>query len=135
MTIRRFFAAPAQFNDSEVTLAPEETRHLRSVLRLRAGDEAQVFDGDGREYACTITDIPKTGAVLRLDREIEPSAPEPELDLTLAVSAYKNDKLDFVIQKAVELGASRLSPVVTHRGEVTLRDTTRRLERWRVRLS
>ena len=131
MTTRRFFAAGGQFIAGNVQLDPDETRHLRNVLRLKCGDEAHVFDGEGHEFLCTVIDIPKSGALLRVEREIEPVAPESGLNLTLAVSAYKNDKLDLVVQKAVELGVSRLSPIVTHRGEVTLRDTIRRAERWR----
>jgi 16S rRNA (uracil1498-N3)-methyltransferase len=131
MTIRRFYASTDRFSDGLVTLSDEETRHLRNVLRVKAGDEAQVFDSAGKEFRCTVIDIPKSGAILRIEGEIEPTAPESDLAVTLAVSAYKNDKLDLVVQKAVELGVARLSPVVTHRGEVTLRDTLKRTERWR----
>ena len=131
MSVRRFFASPGQFNGSEIKLTLEETRHLRNVLRLKSGDEARVFDGEGREFACVIDDIPRSGALLRVTAEIEPAAPESSLDLTLAVAAYKNDKLDLVVQKAVELGVARISPIVTERGEVSIRDTLRRVERWR----
>ena len=129
--MRRFFAPPEHFNSETVTLSGEETRHLRDVLRLKAGDEARVFDGDGGEFLCVITEVRKSAAILRVRDRIEPSAPESVLDLTLAASAYKNDKLDLVVQKAVELGVSRFSPIVTFRGEVKLRDTVKRTERWR----
>jgi 16S rRNA (uracil1498-N3)-methyltransferase len=131
MTVRRFFAAPDQFENRDVTLDQEETRHLRDVLRLKIGDEVNVFDGDGREFRCTITDVQKRLSRLALVEEIEPSAPESNLEIRLAVSAYKSDKLDLVVQKAVELGVARLSPIVTARGEVKLKDTERRTERWR----
>lgn len=131
MTIRRFYAAPEQFADDRVTLSHEETRHLRNVLRLRAGDEARLFDGAGREFACVIVDIPRSGAVLNVLREIEPPAPESDLDLTLAAAVYKNDKLDLVVQKAVELGVARFRPLVTQRSEASLRDAVKRTERWR----
>lgn len=129
--MRRFFAPPEHFNAETVQLSTEETRHLRDVLRLKAGDEAHVFDGDGGEFLCVITEVRRSAATLRVLDKVEPTAPESDLDLTLAASVYKSDKLDLVVQKAVELGVSRFSPIVTFRGEVKLRDTAKRTERWR----
>ena len=129
--MRRFFAAPDQFDGSAVTLTAEETRHLRDVLRLRLGEDAHVFDGDGREFKCEIVEIRKSGATLKLLREVMPAAPESRLELTLAATVYKSDKLDLVIQKAVELGVSNFIPVVSFRSEAKLRDATKRLDRWR----
>ena len=128
--MRRFFASREQFDGRSVTLGLEETRHLRDVLRLKAGDEVQVFDGEGREFICRIGEVKKSAATLELIEETKPSAPESDLDLTLVVSVYKSDKLDLVVQKAVELGVARLSPIVTLRSEVKLRDAIKRSERW-----
>ena len=129
--MRRFYASPDQFEGAAVTLSVEETRHLRDVLRLKKGDEASVFDGEGREFACTIDEIRKSGATLTIVSEVEPSAPESKLELTLAATIYKSDKLDLVIQKAVELGVSNFIPVVSFRSEAKLRDAAKRLDRWR----
>ena len=129
--MRRFFAGPEQFTGSDVVLAEEETRHLRDVLRLKAGDDVRVFDGRGNEFRCSIIEIRKAAASLRMIEQVDPAAPESNLELSLAVSVYKSDKLDLVVQKAVELGVSRLSPLITARGEVKLSDTAKRLERWR----
>ena len=129
--MRRFFATPEQFDGSNVTLSAEETRHLRDVLRLKSGDEVQVFDGAGREFLCSIAGIRKNAADLLLVREIDPSAPESKIELTLAAAVYKNDKLDLVVQKAVELGVARMIPLMTFRSEVKTRDLGNRVERWR----
>ncbi len=131
MVIRRFFAGPEQFKGRELTLAEEETRHLRDVLRLKAADEVLVFDGRGNEFRCSIMEIRKTSTELHVITQVEPAAPESALDLTLAVSVYKSDKLDLVVQKAVELGVSRFSPLITSRSEVKLHDPEKRLDRWR----
>src|SRR5687767_5495386 len=129
--MRRFYASPQQFRDDGVTLTTEESRHLRNVLRLKAGDLAQIFDGEGREYVGEVIDARAPEAHLRIVREVEPTAPESQLDLVLATAVYKNDKLDLVVQKAVELGVVRLSPIITSRSETSLRDAAKRIDRWR----
>src|SRR5438067_12500282 len=62
---RRFYAPPEAFahDGARVVLSAEESRHLRDVLRLRAGDEAFVFDGEGREFACVVSETGGRGAL------------------------------------------------------------------------
>jgi 16S rRNA (uracil1498-N3)-methyltransferase len=139
MTRRRFYAPPAAFapGGASVELSAEESRHLRDVLRLRAGDEAFVFDGEGREFACAVAEAGGRGArAARLEvlRAVEPQRPESPLDLTLAVGLLKGEKFDLVVQKATELGAAAVVPLVTKRADVRLRDerdAASRVERWR----
>lgn len=129
--MRRFYAAAEQFLTNSVSLNLEETRHLRDVLRLKEADKVQVFDGNGREFLCEIERIGKKECILQILSEIEPSAPESKLNLTLAVALLKNEKFDLVVQKAVELGVTKLIPLNTKRADVKLKDTEKRLERWR----
>ena len=129
--MKRFYAPPDQFQDQTVALTKEETRHLRDVLRMKPGDEAQVFDGHGHEFLTTIATIGKRETILQIIREIEAPAPESSLDLTMVASVYKNDKFDLVVQKAVELGVSKMTPIVSLRSEAKLEPTMKRTERWR----
>src|SRR5688572_21397687 len=129
--MRRFYAPREQFHEQTIALTTEETRHLRDVLRMKPGDEAQVFDGEGHEFFTTITSIGKRETILHVVRQIEAPAPESPLDLMIAASVYKNDKYDLVVQKAVELGVSRISPIVSLRSEAKLEATMKRTERWR----
>ena len=138
MTRRRFYAPPEAFapDVAGVTLSADESRHLRDVLRLRAGDEAFVFDGEGREFACVVAEAGGRGGAARLDvrARAEPLSPESPLELTLAVALLKGEKFDLVVQKATELGAARVVPVETKRADVRLRnaqDAERKVERWR----
>ncbi|HEX7315231.1 MAG TPA: 16S rRNA (uracil(1498)-N(3))-methyltransferase [Pyrinomonadaceae bacterium] len=138
MSRRRFHAEPQAFlhTPGQVTLSEEESRHLRDVLRLRAGDEARVFDGEGREFLCVVRDAGgrRGGATLDVRGTAEPPSPESPLELTLAVALLKGEKFDLVVQKATELGAARVVPVETKRADVRLRDerdTSKRIERWR----
>jgi 16S rRNA (uracil1498-N3)-methyltransferase len=128
--MRRFFAPPSKITETGVVLDVDETRHLRDVLRFRDGDEAAVFDGEGKEYLCRIDEIKKTTSHLTVLREISPAAPESSLDLTLAAAIVKGEKFDLVVQKAVELGIYKLTPLVTARGDVRPKDPEKRLNRW-----
>lgn len=135
MTRRRFFAPPNAFapDGSTVELAPEEARHLRDVLRLARGEEAFVFDGEGREFRCRIKESGRNSATLSVEGRAEAARPESTLSLTLGLALLKGEKFDLVVQKATELGVRRIIPVVTKLADVRLRDAAdgeRRVTRW-----
>ena len=134
--MRRFFASPNAFapDGSTVELAADEARHLRDVLRLERGDEVFVFDGEGREFRCTIEESVRGSATLSVVSQVEAARPESTLDLTLGLALLKGEKFDLVVQKATELGVRRIIPVVTKLADVRLRDAAdgeRRVARWR----
>lgn len=124
MTRRRFFAPPEEFapDGSRLKLSAEEARHLRDVLRLGRGDEVFVFDGEGGEFRCVVEEMGRDHAMLSVSNEVEAARPESKLRLTLAVALLKGEKFDWVVQKATELGATRIVPVVTKLADVRLRD-------------
>jgi 16S rRNA (uracil1498-N3)-methyltransferase len=132
--MRRFYAPPENFSDQTVTLGFEESKHSRDVLRLRAGDEVFVFDGLGGEFRCEIESIGKRETVLKILEKVSPKSPESNLNLTLAVGLLKGEKFDLVVQKACELGVSRIIPLQTKRADVKIKDAKeaeKKLERWR----
>ncbi|MDT4895579.1 MAG: rRNA (uracil1498-N3)-methyltransferase [Acidobacteriota bacterium] len=135
MTRRRFFAPRSAFapDGSTITLASDEARHLRDVLRLERGDEVFVFDGEGQEFRCRIEDCGRNGAALSVSGEVDAARPESTLRLTLAIALLKGEKFDLVVQKATELGVARIVPVLTKFADVRLRDAAdgaRRVTRW-----
>jgi 16S rRNA (uracil1498-N3)-methyltransferase len=135
MTRRRFYAPPSAFDSSleTVTLAADEARHLRDVLRLKPGDEVYVFDGHGREFQCRVEESRRDSARLTVAGEADPARPESPLRLTLAVALLKGEKFDLVVQKATELGVARVAPVVTKLADLRLRDESdaaKRVARW-----
>jgi len=131
MTTRRFHAPPSQFAEATIVLDEDETRHLRDVLRLKVGDSANVFDGEGREFECRIDALEKRQATLKIENEIAPASPESPLDLAIAAVLLKGDKLDLVVQKAVELGVNRFVPMTSVRCDVKAADPSKRGARWR----
>ena len=129
--MRRFFAPVESFTEGGVTLDLDETRHLRDVLRLRVGDEVSIFDGTGHEFQCTVEDIGKNSSTLVVMEEIAPSSPESAFEITVAATVMNGEKYDLIIQKAVELGVTRLIPLNTIRCDVKLSDAEKRIGRWR----
>lgn len=135
MTRRRFFAPPSAFHlgKRSVTLAADEARHLREVLRLKPGDEVSVFDGEGKEFRARVAQARREFAELDLDEEIPPARPESSLQITLAVALLKGEKFDLVVQKATELGVNKIVPLTTRYADIKLRDeadASKRVARW-----
>lgn len=129
--MRRFYSPPDNFSSTVVLLDADETRHLRDVLRLKIGDEVSVFDGEGREFLSSVTEISKKTSHLTLVKEIAPGSPESGFEITLAATILNGEKYDLIIQKAVELGVSALMPIHTVRCDVKLKDAEKRMLRWR----
>ncbi|HKY42155.1 MAG TPA: 16S rRNA (uracil(1498)-N(3))-methyltransferase [Pyrinomonadaceae bacterium] len=135
MPRRRFHAPTSAFNfkTGTVTLAAEEARHLRDVLRLKTGDAAYVFDGAGREFRCLVENARRDSAELRIDSEPGPAKPESQLQLKLGVALLKGEKFDLVVQKTTELGVQQIVPVITRYADIHLRDesdASKRVARW-----
>lgn len=128
--LRRFYTSRENFSPGSVVLDEDETRHLRDVLRLKKGDQIYVFNGEGREFQCEIASIEKKRSTARVITEVEPAAPESGLDLTLAAAVTKGERFDVVVQKAVELGVSRIIPLNAVRC-IVKPGGNRRTERWR----
>ena len=135
MPRRRFYAPPSafDFDTITVTLAGDEARHLREVLRLKAGDAVYVFDGAGHEYRCIIKNARRDSAELWVDSQLQPAKPESQLQLKLGLALLKGEKFDLVVQKAVELGVQQIVPVITRHADIHLRDesdASKRVARW-----
>jgi len=133
MTRRRFHAPPTAFTEQTVTLTTDEAQHLRDVLRLKIGDEVYVFDGRGREFRCSVSNTKRESAELHIESEVEPAKPESQLQLNLCVALLKGEKFDLVVQKATELGVTKVTPLITRYADIHLRDAadaTKRTARW-----
>ena len=101
------------------TIDGDAANHIARVLRLRQGDPLTLFDGRGGEYAARVEELHK-GAVIVSIAEQSPVARESSLPITLAQGVSRGERMDWVVQKATELGVTRIIPVLTERSVVKL---------------
>jgi 16S rRNA (uracil1498-N3)-methyltransferase len=110
--MQRFFVPPPI--GPTVDLSAEQARQLATVIRARPGDHVVVLDGEGQEYEVELTTVRKDVATGRVIDQ-RPGRGEPRTRVVLYQSLLKGDKLDWVVQKAVEVGVSEIVPVLTTR--------------------
>ena len=127
--MHRFYADENRLAPGLAYLTPEDARHATRVLRMTPGQQAEIFL-EGRRYLGQISEITGADVALRLLEEL-PST-EARLRLTLYQGLPKADKMELIIQKAVELGAEAIVPVAMSRCVVRLdeRDGRKKQERW-----
>lgn len=124
----RFFLPCELWESGE--LPENEARHASQVLRLGAGDHVEIFDGTGRAAQAEVSDVQKKSVAIRVLREWREERPKPEIHLVLAL--IKNERFDWLVQKATELGAASVRPVSAARSVVKLsaKDADKRRMKW-----
>jgi 16S rRNA (uracil1498-N3)-methyltransferase len=128
---RVYLDAPLEAG-ARVSLTGSAARHVTRVLRLRPGEGLTLFNGGGGEYAATIEALhgERVAVAVGESRAIERESP---LTLTLAQGVSRGERMDLIVQKATELGTSRIVPLLTERSVVRLSapQSKRKLEHWR----
>src|SRR5262245_49045264 len=114
-TPRLYVDAPLD-DGGRLALDPMQTHYLRNVLRLKGGDPVLVFNGRDGEWRATLTDGGKRALSLAIGERARAQA--PALDLDYLFAPLKQARLDYMVQKAVEMGAARLVPVLTRHTQV-----------------
>ncbi len=133
MRLTRVFVGDGGLRKSaQLELSPTASEHVARVLRLRAGAPITAFDGTGGEWLCRITAIVRNRVSIECleHQDVERESP---LAITLLQSLARGEKMDWVIQKATELGVSRIIPVSAERSVVQIDDerAATRLAHWR----
>lgn len=128
----RFFIGREAFGEDSVIISGEDVNHIRKVLRLQPGEVITVCDGEGKEYSARIelleANYVKAGIVGMRECDTE-----PPVEITLFQGVPKSDKMDYVIQKSIELGVNAIVPVLTDRTVVkisTKKDCDAKTARW-----
>ena len=115
-----FFVAPEQIGEKEIWIEGSDVNHIRNVLRMTPGEKITVSSGaDGKEYFCEILRLQEDQVIAEILEQKEASSELPS-KLALFQGLPKSDKMELIIQKAVELGAYEVVPMATHRAVVKL---------------
>lgn len=113
----RLFVDHAFSEGGALVLDDGQAHYLTHVMRLKLGDPVAVFNGQDGEWASTVSNLAKRSCTLRLDRQVLPQNEVP--DLVLCFAPVKRARLDYLVQKATELGVSEIQPVMTRRTNVS----------------
>jgi len=123
----RFYVPQPRIEKGMLEVEGEEVKHIKKVLRLRAGDEVAVFDGLGKEFEGTIVEERLSSVVIKVQNVLTSKRDSPA-EVTLAQSLLKGEKMDYLIQKATELGVKDVIPFLSSRS-VPLLDKLGKLKR------
>ena len=131
MRIPRVYVNDSLRVGHEVLLPEQAGEHVARVLRLERGHALILFNGDGHEYDARLATLAKRAVTAEITA-VRTSDREAPLTLTLAQGIARGDKMDWILQKATELGVARIVPLVTERTEVKLDEdrAERRLAHW-----
>src|SRR2546421_5240311 len=116
--MHRFYLSPEDWDPSALTLRGTEAHHARDVLRMRRGERAVLFDGRGREVTAEVVDL--SGDEVRLRKLYETETPPLRCRITLGQAIPKGKNMDLIVQKAVEIGAAEIAPLISERTIVDL---------------
>jgi 16S rRNA (uracil1498-N3)-methyltransferase len=119
MALTRLFVSDNLSADQQLRVGGEQARYIGRALRLRVGDSISVFNGNNGEFSASVVTIERNSVVIQIDSPID-TATESNLKLHLVQGISRGERMDFVVQKATELGVKRISPVLTEYGVVKL---------------
>lgn len=129
--MQHFFVTPDQVTEDQIFVEGSDVNHMKHVLRMRAGEMVRISDGNNLSYLCEIAGYEDDRAVLTIrGREL------PDVELSSKIYLFqglpKQDKMELIVQKAVELGVYEVIPVATKRAVVKLDEkrAKKKVERW-----
>lgn len=129
--MQHFFVVPDQVRDGYIEITGSDVNHMKNVLRMKAGEQLEISDGNNKKYLCEIETLEAELVTVRI---LEERKAENELSskLFLFQGLPKSDKMELIVQKAVELGAWEIIPVATKRAVVKLdeKKAAKKRERW-----
>ncbi len=128
--MHRFYIPAESWNPAALALTGAEAHHCRNVLRLKQGDEVVLFNGRGAELAAEI--VSERAAEVHLRKLSETQTPPLPCQITLAQAIPKGKNMDLIVQKAVEIGAAEIAPLISERTIIHLdeRETAEKQSKW-----
>lgn len=114
MRISRLYTPDELNKGQQIELDNDNSHYVRTVLRLKKDQVITLFNGSGGEYLCTILQVSRKRVAVSIDNLIDRSVESP-LQITLGLGVSRGDRMDWAVQKAVELGVNQITPLLTER--------------------
>jgi 16S rRNA (uracil1498-N3)-methyltransferase len=132
MPIPRLYVPQPLVHGATLALDSQGARHVRQVLRLASGAALRVFDGSGAEHEARLLTLGRSQVMVEIGARTS-AIPEPDLSLTLAQGIPRGERMDLILQKAVELGVSRIQPLWMQRSQGRMKGErlASRMQHWR----
>jgi 16S rRNA (uracil1498-N3)-methyltransferase len=129
--MHRFYISPEDWNPGALTLTGSEAHHARDVLRMRVGEKLVIFNGRGREITAEIVDLGDDEIGLKKLHEAE--TPPLQCRIVLGQAIPKGKNMELIVQKAVEIGAAAIAPIISDRTivQVDSENVTQKQSKWR----
>lgn len=129
--MQHFFIDPSQVEETKIRILGSDVNHMKNVLRMHVGERVTVSDGEGITYLCTVEDYEEKTAILHIESQ-EMSTSELPSEICLFQGLPKQEKMEWIVQKSVELGVSKVVPVSMKRCVVKLdaKKAAKKQERW-----
>lgn len=132
MRIPRIYTPQTLTPGAQLTITGQSAHHVIHVLRLRSGAPVRIFDGNGTEHNATLINIKRSEIILETGQPVT-VIPESSLQVTLLQGIARNDRMDLILQKAVELGVQNFQPLWMQRSQSRLKNDRleKRINHWR----
>ena len=129
--MHHFFVTPEQVQEDTIKITGSDVNHMKNVLRMKNGEQVQISDGNNRKFLCEILSMASEEVYLGIKEELQADTELPS-KIYLFQGLPKSDKMELIVQKAVELGVFAVIPVATKRAVVKLDDKKagKKIERW-----
>ena len=129
--MQHFFVTPDQVKNERIYIQGSDVNHIKNVLRMKIGEELQISDGNNQKYLCSIEEMTSEEVCLVI-KEVQEADNELPSKIYLFQGLPKSDKMELIVQKAVELGVYEIIPVATKRAVVKLdeKKASKKVERW-----
>ena len=131
--MQQFFAEPSWITESEILIRGADLNHMKNVLRMKVGEDVRINDGQGTTYLCCLNRYEKDQAVLDVFRKLDTETELPS-EIILFQGLPKGDKMEWIVQKSVELGAHKIVPFSAKRSVVKFdeKKAVKKQERWQL---
>ena len=126
--MNRYHLPTSEWNGQTLCLTGEEARHATRVMRVKVGEQLELFDGCGKSAVCTVTQAERSAVYTEI--QSEKNQPAPRFPVTLCQSIPKGGNMELIVQKAVELGVNAIQPLITQRTVARSDALAKKQEKW-----